>query len=209
MPQQVVEVVPEQAAPTKIQWVPCATYPVPLPSPDYYKGTHSKEEEDDDSDLPYCNVGIKWYDSDVDSYCSRCLKDKKYSCKRPPTIRSERKFLHFFEHRRKGVPYWAMLEIQVDLQEEYGILCQARRTANLRRKAKEGQHCFIEQDVKHCQELEYLVQLWRTKARAKKGRGLVPLTVSALSQQDQDFYHEKKSFSSHHQCAHQLVCLLT
>ncbi len=110
MPQQVVAVIPEQAAPTKIQWVPCATYPVPLPSPDYYKGTHSKEEEDDDSDLPYCNVGVKWYDSDEDCYASRCPKDKKYSCKRPPTIHSETIPL-LFEHHRKGVPYCAMLEI--------------------------------------------------------------------------------------------------
>ncbi len=96
---------------------------MPLPSPDYYKGEHSKEDNDDNSDLHYHDVGVKWYYSDVDSYSSRCPKDKKYSCKRPPTIRLERKFLHFFEHRRKGVPYWAMLKIRVDLQEEYGILC--------------------------------------------------------------------------------------
>ena len=66
---------------------------------------------------------VKWYDNDEDSYGSRCPKDKKYSCKRPPTIRSERTFLRFFDNKRKGVPYWAMLEIRVDLQTEYGILC--------------------------------------------------------------------------------------
>ncbi len=144
---QVIEVVPEQAVPTKIQWVLCATYPVPLPSPNYYEGDDSKEEDDNNSYLPYRDLDIKWYDSDVDSYCSRCPKDETYSCKRPPTIQSERKFLHFFEGRQKGVPYWAMLKIQVDLQEEYNILVCARRTANLRRKAKEGQHCFVQQDV--------------------------------------------------------------
>ncbi len=44
----------------------------------------------------------------------------------------------------------------LDLQEEYGIHFQARRTADPRRKAKEGQHCFVEQDVKHHDVLEYL-----------------------------------------------------
>ncbi len=61
-----------------------------------------------------------------------------------------------------------MLEIQADLQEEYGILCQARRTAALRRIANESQHCFITRDVKHREELEYLDWSWQTKAQAKK-----------------------------------------
>jgi len=86
-----------------------------------------------------------------------------------------------------------MLKIRVDLQEEYGILCQARRAADLRRRAKEGQHCFVEKDVKRCQELEYLDRLWRTKACAEKEKGLVPLKVLALSQQDQDYYYEQKN----------------
>ncbi len=85
-----------------------------------------------------------------------------------------------------------MLKIQVDLQEEYYILCQTRSTANMRRKAKEDQHCFKEQDVKHRQELEYLVQLCQTKAYAKKENRLVPLKVSVLSHEDQDCYHEQK-----------------
>ncbi len=63
----------------------------------------------------------------------------------------------------------------------------------MRRKGKEGQHGFGEQDVKHCQELEYLVWGWQTKARAKKVKGLVPLKVLALSQQDQDYYHQQKN----------------
>ncbi len=86
-----------------------------------------------------------------------------------------------------------MLEIQVDLQEECGILCQARKTAALRRKAKEGQHCFVTRDVKRHEELEYLDWSWRTKARTKKEKGLVPLKVLALSQQDQDYYYKQKN----------------
>ncbi len=50
-----------------------------------------------------------------------------------------------------------MLEIQVDLQTEYEILVHARCTANQRRKANEGQHCSVLQDVKHHEELEYLL----------------------------------------------------
>ncbi len=87
-----------------------------------------------------------------------------------------------------------MLEIRVDLQTEYGILCRARSTAALRRKAKEGQHCFVTRDVERRDELEYLDRSWRTKARAEKEKGLVPLKVSALSQQDQDYYHEQKNY---------------
>ncbi len=83
-----------------------------------------------------------------------------------------------------------MLEIQVDLQEEYGILCQARRTADQKRKAKQGQHCFVEQDINRCDKLEYLDRSWWTKAQAKKEKGLVPLKILALSQEDQDYYHE-------------------
>ncbi len=86
-----------------------------------------------------------------------------------------------------------MLKIQVDLQQENGILCQARRTANLRRKAKEGQNCFVEWDVKRSEELEYLTQQWQTKAHAEKENGLVLLKVSALSQKDQDYYCEQKN----------------
>ncbi len=89
-----------------------------------------------------------------------------------------------------------MLKIQVDLQQEYWILVHARRTADLRRKAKEGQYCFIERDVKCRDELEYLTQHWQTKAHAKKQKGLVLLKVSALSQKDQDYYHKQKN---HHQ----------
>ncbi len=86
-----------------------------------------------------------------------------------------------------------MLKIQVDLQEEYNILVHARLTANKRRKAKEGQHCFVHWDFKHCDELEYLIWQWQTKAGAKKQKGLILLKVSALSQKDQDYYHEQKN----------------
>ncbi len=87
-----------------------------------------------------------------------------------------------------------MLEIRVDLQTEYNILCWAGRTAALRRQAKEGQHCFIERDVKRRDELEYLTRTWWTKARAKKEKGLEPQTILALSQKDQDYYYEQKKY---------------
>ncbi len=124
MPPQAVEVVPKQATPKKIKRVPCTTYPVPPPSPDPYKGDFKEDFEDNDSDSPYHDMkAVKWYDNDEDSYGSRCPENKKYSCKRPPTIQLEKLFLRFFDKKHKGVPYWAMLEIRVDLQEEYGILC--------------------------------------------------------------------------------------
>ncbi len=111
-PSKVIEVVPEQAIPKKIQRVPCATYPAPPPSPDSYNRESYKDDDDIDSDLPYHDMqNVKWYDSDEDSFASRCPKDKKYSCKRPPAIRLERQFLRFFELNRKSVPCWAMLEI--------------------------------------------------------------------------------------------------
>ncbi len=50
-----------------------------------------------------------------------------------------------------------MLKIQVDLQEEYKILVCARSNATLRRKSKEGQHCFVKQEIKCSDELEYLI----------------------------------------------------
>ncbi len=109
------------------------------------------------------------------------------------TIQSERKFLLRFETDSGHMPYWAMLKIRVDPQEECNILVHAWITATLRRKAKEGQHCFITQDVKCHDKLEYPIQQWQTKAHAKKDKGLILLTVSALSWTDQDFYHCQKN----------------
>ncbi len=86
-----------------------------------------------------------------------------------------------------------MLKILVDLQEEYNILVCARITAAQRRKAIEGQHCFLPQDVSCCEELEYLLQHWQSKVSAKKEKGMIPMTVLAFSQKDQDFYHEQKN----------------
>ncbi len=101
-PPQDDEAVPKYAAPTKMRWVPSATYHVPLPSPE--DNWVYADEDDDTSDLPLMDMKVKWYDSDEDSYSSQCPKDKKYSCKSPPTNRLERKFHHFFEGRQKGVP---------------------------------------------------------------------------------------------------------
>ncbi len=86
-----------------------------------------------------------------------------------------------------------MLKIWVDLQEEYNILVHARCTANLRRKAKEGQHCFVEQDVECYDKLEYLIWQLQTKAPTKKEKGLVPIKISALSLEDLDYYHEQNN----------------
>ncbi len=70
-PPQNKEAVPEYAAPTKMQRVPCATYPVHLPSPNYYSrddgNNDDDDDDDDDYDIPLSNVKVKWYDSDEDS----------------------------------------------------------------------------------------------------------------------------------------------
>ncbi len=71
-PLHVNEAVPEHATPTKLQRVPCTTYPVPLPSPDSYNLDHGINEEDDMYELPLHDTDVKWYDSDEDSYSSRC-----------------------------------------------------------------------------------------------------------------------------------------
>ncbi len=68
MPPQDDEAVPEYAAPTKMQWVPCATYPVPSPSP---KDDWEYSDNDNDNvDVPLKDMKVKWYDSDEDSYSS-------------------------------------------------------------------------------------------------------------------------------------------
>ncbi len=84
MPPQDDKVVPNYAAPTKMQWAQWAFYPLPPPSLDPYN--HWDDEDDDDYDMPLKDVRTKWYDSNKDSYSSCCSKDKKYSCKRPPII---------------------------------------------------------------------------------------------------------------------------
>ncbi len=71
-------------------------------------------------------------------------------------------------------------------------MCQKKCQSE--KKAKEGQHCFVKQDVERRQELEYLDRLWQTKSCAKKEKGLVLLKVSALSQEDQDYYYEQKKY---------------
>ncbi len=73
-----------------------------------------------------------------------------------------------------------MLKIKVDLQKEYDILLCERRTANLRRKANEGQHCFVTQDVKHREELEYLLQQRQSQA-ANQSIGFFSKTPRFLS----------------------------
>ncbi len=69
-PPQNDEAVPEYAARTKLQWVPCTTYPVPLPSLEDNWEYAAAAAADDDDDLPFHNMGIKWYDSNEDSYSS-------------------------------------------------------------------------------------------------------------------------------------------
>ncbi len=85
MPPQSNEAVPEYVAPTKIQRVLCATYPVPSPSTNEY-ANWGGVVDDNDSELPFSDMKVKWYDSDEDSYSSMCLEDKNYTYKRPPTI---------------------------------------------------------------------------------------------------------------------------
>ncbi len=102
----------------------------PPPTPDAYLGEvldASNGIDSEDHQPPPSN-------SDEDSYSSYCPKNKKYSCKRPPTIQSERNFLQRFETDSRHMPYWVMLEIQVDLQKEYYIPFCASSAAELRRK---------------------------------------------------------------------------
>ncbi len=129
----------------------CATYPIPLASPDSYTG-EAWVDFIDNIDCENCQpehlpAMIKWYNSDEDSYSSCCPKDKKYSYKRTPTIQLEWKYIQHFEGDQKGVTYWTIIKIQVDLQEEYKILDHASTAANLKRKAKESQQCFIQWDI--------------------------------------------------------------
>ncbi len=95
-----------------------------------------------------------------------------------------------------------MLEIWVDLQEEYSTLVCSWCTFDLRRKAREGQYSFVEQDIKQCDELEYLTWVGQTKAHVKKEKGLVALKVSSLSQEVQIIIMNKKTLSDHCQYVH-------
>ncbi len=153
-----------------MQWAPCATYPTPPPSPASYTGDDFADNNPD-SDEMGAVFKTKWEHSDEDSYGSRCPRDKKYSCKRPPSLAEEERFLWYYSETPNTVPVWAMLEIQADLREEYGILTSARRTANMRRKAKQGQHCFINCDVSRCDCLMRIICMWESKARAEKDKG--------------------------------------
>ncbi len=138
----------------------------------------------------------KWYDSDGDSYGSLCPKDKKYLCKRPPTIRLEEKFILWFQNVSKHLPYWALIKICIELQHEFNILNQARRTANLRRKAKGGQYCFIKPDPCCIKLLEWILCHWHTPVSAELDKRLVLLRVKDLSNEQQENYHEQ---NNHHQ----------
>ncbi len=71
-PPQDDEAIPQYVALTKIQRVPCATYPLPLPSP---KNDWEYADDDDNYDIPFSHVKVKWYNSDEDSYSSCCPKN--------------------------------------------------------------------------------------------------------------------------------------
>lgn len=120
--QQNNEPVPKNVVPNKIQQIPFAYYPIPPPTPDYYLGEDMETGDNLDSEdrqLPPLVVMLKWCNSDEDSYSSHCPKDKKYSSKRPPIIPLKRKFFSRFQNDSRSIPSWVMLEIQLDLQEEY------------------------------------------------------------------------------------------
>ncbi len=92
----------------EIKWTPFAFYHPPLSSPDDYLGEAldaSSCLESEDQQPPPSAAMTKWYDSDEDSYGSLCPEDKKYLCKRPPTIQLEEKFLHWFPNDSKHLPY--------------------------------------------------------------------------------------------------------
>ncbi len=147
----------------------------------------------EDQQPPPSSAMTKWYDSDEDSYGSLWPKDNKYFCKMPPTIRLEEKFLCRFQNDTKWLPYWAIIKICIDLQYEFNILTQARRTANLKGKARDGQHCYIKQDQCHRELLECILHQWCTLAYVEQDKGLVPLRVKDSSNEQQENYHELKN----------------
>ncbi len=63
----------------------------------------------------------------------------------------------------------------------------------MRRKAKQGQHCFVACDVERHHHLQRIICMWESKAHEEKDKGLILTKVSALSQQDQDYYQEQKN----------------
>ncbi len=78
--QQNKETVSEYAALTKMQRVPFATYPIPLPSHDSHTG-EALEDDDLFQGVEVCEpedmvAAVKWYDSDEDSYDYMCPNDK-------------------------------------------------------------------------------------------------------------------------------------
>ncbi len=78
------------------------------------------------------------------------------------TIKMKESFLFWFKHDPKQLPYWAMLEIQVDFRHEYNLLVCSRFATNARWKAEKNQCCFIKRDQNCCNDLEMLLQKWHS-----------------------------------------------
>ncbi len=89
------EPVSEYAAPNKILQAPCTKYLTHPQSPDSYTGDNLVDADQDVNKMGAV-IPTKWEHSDDDLYSSRCPKDKKYSCKRPPSNSDEEKFLRHF-----------------------------------------------------------------------------------------------------------------
>ncbi len=130
--------VSEIPAPRKLEWVPFANYPTPLPSLEYNAGGCLDESlgyRDDNQDLKHFFALCR---NDTDSCGSYCLKGKKFSCKRPQKIKVEENFLWRFRNDPKRFLSWAVLEILVDLQHEHDLLACAQCAVNAKRKTKEN-----------------------------------------------------------------------
>ncbi len=155
-------------------------YHIPLPPSDYYTGLPldaSSGLNSKDWQPPPSDTLLKWYNSDEDSYGSVYPKAKKFSCKRLPTIQSGSKFLNRVTNDPQKLPFWAMIEILVDLKFESNILNQAWTATNQRRKANQGQHCFIKCDQTCCNNLDLLLHKWHWLAHEEENKWLVPLRV--------------------------------
>ncbi len=192
----------EIAAPKKIQQVPFINYPTPLPPPDSYVGECLDVSSSLDSEDRQPKSTPAWHYNDTDSYGSYCPEGKKVSCKRPPTIKSGERFLFRFKMRSKTIPMsgnaWDLSWPQTQkylLAHAWlnTLLAHACFTVNARWKARKNQSCFIKRDQNSHNELEKLLQKWRSLSSDKKEQGLAPLQVKDLSHQQQEFYNTQKA----------------
>ncbi len=83
-----------------------------------------------------------------------------------------------FHTIKNGLPFWAMLEILLDLKTEQDILTPTCYASNAHHRAKKNQGCFLKRDQLCCNKLANLLQIWCSLARGENWRGLVLLRLA-------------------------------